>query len=95
MAFNYGEFAIIKGRVIDFFPNPQELECVTVAQPVGNEKVSVFGTQHVGKADIVLSIYLNYIYLGVFYGYFGHRQVLVQDTIACGSIFCLIMPECV
>ena len=66
MAFNYGEFAIIKGRVIDFFPNPQEFECVTVAQPVGNEKVSVFGTQHVGKADIVLSIYLNDIYLGVF-----------------------------
>lgn len=53
---NCGEFTIIKIRIIHFLTNTDKLQCVTVAQPVGNDEISVLGTQHVSKTDIVLSV---------------------------------------
>jgi len=32
--FNYGEFAIIKIRIVDLLPNAKELDRVPIAQPV-------------------------------------------------------------
>ena len=40
---NYGEFAIIKIWIIDFLPNADVFKCVAVTQPIGYEKISVFG----------------------------------------------------
>lgn len=54
LAFNYGEFAIIKPGVVDAFPNPEELDGVAVAQPVRNKKVTILGFDHVGQTDVVL-----------------------------------------
>ena len=41
---NYGEFAIIKIGIIHFLPNADVFKSVAVTQPIGYEKISVFGT---------------------------------------------------
>ena len=41
LTFNCGEFAIIKGRVIDFFPYPYELKCVSIAKPICYKEITI------------------------------------------------------
>ena len=41
LTFNCGEFAIIKGRVIDFFPYPYELKCVSIAKPICYKEIAI------------------------------------------------------
>ena len=53
LAFNCGEFAGIKTRVVDSLPDAEELDGVPVAQPVGDEKVAVLGLEHVGERNVV------------------------------------------
>ena len=57
MAFNYGEFAIIKIWVVDLFPYPKEFDGVSVSQPVRNEKVPIFRLEHIRQGNIILVIY--------------------------------------
>jgi len=54
LTFNYGEFAIIKIRVVDGFPDPQKLDGVAVSQPVRDEKVTILGLEHVGDRNEIL-----------------------------------------
>src|SRR3569832_2388342 len=51
LAFNYGEFAVIKSGVVDRLPNAEEFDGVAVSEPVGNEKVPVLGFEHVGQGN--------------------------------------------
>jgi len=51
--FNYGEFAVIKMGVVNFLPDSKELNGISVSQPVGNEKISILGFQHVGQGDVI------------------------------------------
>src|SRR5699024_12735402 len=37
----------LKIRVVDLFPYPEEFNCVSVSQPVGDEKVSVFRPEQI------------------------------------------------
>jgi hypothetical protein len=60
LAFNYGEFAIIKVRIVDSFPDSKKLHCVPVAQPVGNEKIAIFGLQHVSQRNKILVFVRNH-----------------------------------
>ena len=53
---NCGEFAIIKIRVVDLFSYPEKFNCVSVSQPVGDEKVSVFRPEHISQGDIILVV---------------------------------------
>jgi len=53
LAFNYGEFAIIKSGIEHGFPDAEEFDGVPIAKPVGDEKLPVFRPQHVGEGDIV------------------------------------------
>ena len=54
LAFNCGEFAVIKSRVVDAFPDAQKLHRVPISQPVRNEKVAVLGFQHVGQRQVIV-----------------------------------------
>jgi len=56
LAFNCGEFAIIKIRIEHRFPDAEELHGVPVAEPVRNEKLAVFRPQHVGEGDVITII---------------------------------------
>ena len=38
LTFNYGEFAIIKIRIINTFPDAQEFNGISVSKPIGNKK---------------------------------------------------------
>ena len=44
---NCGEFAIIKNRIVNFFPNADKFKCIPVAQPIRDKEISIFGTQHI------------------------------------------------
>ena len=55
VAFNCGEFAIIKSWVVDRFPNSQELDGVSVAQPIGDEKITVLCFEHIGEGNKIIS----------------------------------------
>ena len=44
---NYGEFSIIKIRIVYLLPNTKELDRVPVAQPVRNEEIAVLHFQHI------------------------------------------------
>ncbi len=65
MIFNYGEFAIIKIGIIYFLPNAYVFKRIAVTQPIGYEKISVFGAQHIRKTYIILAIYFHDVNLGV------------------------------
>ena len=54
LTFNYGEFAIIKTRVVNRLPNAEELHGIPVTQPVGNEKIAVLGLEHVRERNEIL-----------------------------------------
>lgn len=78
LAFNCGEFAIIKRGVVDRFPNSQKLDGISVPQPIGDEKVAVLRSQHVGEGDEVFSLEAkdcNFLSLNLDRGFFrlGHR----------------------
>jgi hypothetical protein len=53
LTFNYGEFAIIKTRIEDGFPDAEELDSVAVAKPIGYEKVSVLGPKHIREGNVI------------------------------------------
>ena len=53
LTFNYGEFAVIKIWVEHGFPDAKELHGVPVAEPVGDKKLPIFRSQHVGEGDII------------------------------------------
>ncbi len=53
LAFNCGEFAIIKVGIEYRLPDAKELHRVPVAQPVGDEEVAVLGAKHVGEGDVI------------------------------------------
>ena len=52
-AFNYGEFAIIKSRIINSFPNTQKLQCISITKPIRNKKVSIFCFYHICQRYII------------------------------------------
>jgi hypothetical protein len=54
VAFNYGEFAIIKSGIVNLLPDAEELNRIAVSQPVGNEKIPILGFEHIGQGNIVL-----------------------------------------
>ena len=54
LAFNCGEFAIIKAGIVDAFPNAEKLDGVAVAEPVGNKEIAVLGFQHISQGNVVL-----------------------------------------
>ena len=70
---NYGEFAIIKIRVLHLFPDSYIFKCVTVSRPVRNKKITVLGSQHIRQANIVFAIYFYYVDFGVLYYNFCHE----------------------
>ena len=53
LASNCGEFAVIKIRVVDGFPDSQKLDGVTVPEPIRNKEFSILRLQHVSKRNIV------------------------------------------
>lgn len=78
MAFNYGEFAIIKIGVIYLLPDTDILKSITVTEPVGDEKISVLNTQHISQTDKVFAIYFYDIYFGVLYCDFNHKVTAIE-----------------
>lgn len=55
-ASNYGEFAIIRSRVVDLLPNPEELNCIPVTKPIRDEEIAILRFQHVGQGNIILIV---------------------------------------
>ena len=75
---NCGESAIIKRWIVYLLPDTQKLYSVAVAQPVGNEKITVFGFEHVGqrnKVHLALGEYGNFC---AFDFNLGHAGFLAQ-----------------
>jgi len=53
LTFNCGEFAGIKIRVIDGLPDAEKFDGVPISEPVGDEKVTILGLEHVGQGNEV------------------------------------------
>ena len=49
LTFNCGEFAGIEMRIVDGFPDSKKLHGVAVAKPIGDEKVSILGFEHISE----------------------------------------------
>lgn len=86
LAFNYGEFAGIKRRVVDAFPDTKELDGISVAQPVGDEELAVFGRQHVGERNEISERVRKNRYRGALdidrgLGGFAHAQRAGAETV--------------
>ncbi len=64
LTFNYGEFAGIKIRVVDGFPDTEKFDGIAVAQPVGDEELTVLGFEHIGERDEILVLVANHGNLG-------------------------------
>lgn len=75
LTFNHVEFGIILIGAIQLLPDAKELHRVSVSQPVGEEKLTVFGFLHVGKADVILVLNANNRHFCIFYVDFCHSFV--------------------
>ena len=53
LAYNFGEFAIIKRRVVDALPDSDELQRIAVTKPICDEELAVLRLKHISKADVV------------------------------------------
>jgi hypothetical protein len=53
LTFNYGEFALIKIRIEDGLPDAEEFHRVPIAEPISDEKVSVFGPKHIRERYVI------------------------------------------
>ena len=53
LASNYGEFAVIKIRVEDRFPDAEKFHRIPVAQPVGDEELAVLCSEHVSEGNVI------------------------------------------
>ena len=56
MTFNYGEFATIKIRIEYLFPDTKVFQCISVAKPICDKKITILGFQHIGNTDVVFGI---------------------------------------
>ena len=65
LAFNYGEFSIIKCGVMCGLTVAGELDGIAIPQPVGDEGFAVIGPEHVCELDMVLIISANDVDRGV------------------------------
>ena len=53
---NYGEFAIIKIRVVDLLPNAKKFNGIPIPEPIRDEEVAILCFQHIGQGNIILII---------------------------------------
>ncbi len=77
LAFNCGEFAIIKIRIVNSLPDAKELDSISVTQPIRDEEIAVFGLQHIRQRDIIHLFHREDSNLGSDHFYFfSHMQPL-------------------
>ncbi len=82
LRFNYVEFGTIKIWVHQPLPYSKELNCIAIAQPVGEEELTILSFQHICQADVVIFILLNNRYL----------RILNNDL--CHIVLCISNFEC-
>ena len=81
LTFNYGEFAIIKIRVVYFLPNPDIFKRISIAKPISDKKIPIFSLQHISQTQIILIIYPTNIYFSIFHNQFTHITFLSNKHI--------------
>ena len=65
---NCGEFAIIKIRIVNFFPDTNKFKRVSVSKPIGYEEFAILSAHHVSKTNVVFAVNFDNIDFGIFYG---------------------------
>ena len=88
--FNSLEFGTIKIRVHQLLPYSKELNGIAIAQPIGEEELTILSLQHVCQADVVIFILLNDRYLRILYCYFCHIVCCTTKTVSANL---LLFPD--